>query len=61
MNTKEMETAVKLAHEFSDIIVAINVGNEALVEWNDHLIDTDSMITYVERVKNETRSTCYCC
>jgi exo-beta-1,3-glucanase (GH17 family) len=53
MNTKEIETAVKLAHEYSDIIVAINVGNEALVEWNDHLIDTDSMITYVGRVKNK--------
>jgi exo-beta-1,3-glucanase (GH17 family) len=53
MNTKEMETAVKLAHEYSDIIVALSVGNEALVEWNDHLIDTDSMITYVERVKNK--------
>jgi exo-beta-1,3-glucanase (GH17 family) len=31
--------------------VAVNVGNESLVEWNDHKVDTDSIISYVKRVQ----------
>lgn len=51
MNLSEIETTINLANKYKDIIVAINVGNEALIEWNDHLIDVDTMITYVNRVK----------
>lgn len=50
-NKKEMETAIRLANEYKDIIVAVNVGNEALVSWNDHMVTVDSVISYVRRVK----------
>ena len=30
--------AIELANKFRDIIVAVNVGNEALVSWNDHMM-----------------------
>jgi exo-beta-1,3-glucanase (GH17 family) len=31
--------------------VAINVGNEALVDWNDHMVPVDQVIGYVRQVK----------
>ncbi len=41
-----------MANEYPEIIVAVNVGNEALVDWNDHKVDTDSIISYCKQVKN---------
>ena len=40
-----------LADEFADVVVAVNVGNEALVDWNDHMVPLDRVIAYVRRVK----------
>ncbi|MBS2210309.1 hypothetical protein KEM09_02800 [Carboxylicivirga mesophila] len=50
-NQLEIERGIQLANQYPDIVVAVNVGNEALVDWNDHLVDTDSIIAYCRRVK----------
>ena len=50
-NLLEIENGIKLANQYNDIIVAVNVGNEVLVDWNDHKVDTDTIISYVNRVK----------
>lgn len=50
-NEKEIERTIRLANQFKDIVVAVNVGNEALVEWNDHMVTVESVITYVRKVK----------
>jgi exo-beta-1,3-glucanase (GH17 family) len=41
-----------LANEYKDIVVAVNVGNETLVDWNDHKVHQDTIIRYVRYVKN---------
>lgn len=51
LNSKEIAEGIALAREFSDIVVAVNVGNEALVDWNDHMVPVEQVIAYVERVK----------
>ncbi len=51
LNLSEIERAIKLSHKYKDIIIAVNVGNEALVDWNDHKVATDTIISYVKRVK----------
>ena len=51
-NQKEIEKGIQLANEYAETVVAVNVGNEALVEWNDHKVDTDSIISYVQKVQN---------
>jgi len=51
VNLKEISRGIELANEYSDIIAGVNVGNEALVEWNDHKVHTDTMISYVKRVQ----------
>jgi exo-beta-1,3-glucanase (GH17 family) len=52
-NAKEIEEGIRLAQQYPEIIVAVNVGNEALVDWNDHKVDADSIISYVQRVQKE--------
>lgn len=50
-NASEVRRGIELAQEFGDIIVAVNVGNEALVEWNDHMVPLADVIAYVRQVK----------
>ena len=51
-NLAEMERGIELATEFEDIVVAVNVGNEALVDWNDHMVPLEKVIEYVRFVKS---------
>ncbi|MCB1132366.1 MAG: glycosyl hydrolase [Verrucomicrobiae bacterium] len=53
-NQKEIQRAIRLANEYPEIVAAIAVGNEALVEWNDHMVPVDAVIRYVREVKEAT-------
>jgi exo-beta-1,3-glucanase (GH17 family) len=50
-NGAELQRGIKLAQRFEDIVVAVNVGNEALVDWNDHMVPVEKVIAYVRLVK----------
>ena len=50
-NREEISRGIKLANEYPKIIVAVNVGNESLVDWNDHKVATKDIIGYVKQVK----------
>ena len=50
-NAAEIKRGIELARRFGEIVVAINVGNEALVEWNDHMVPLEQVIAYVRQVK----------
>lgn len=50
-NTAEIERGIELARRYADIVVAVNVGNEALVDWNDHMVPLEQVIEYVRQVK----------
>ena len=50
-NHEEIKRGIRLANEFSNIVVAVNVGNEALVDWNDHMVPLDTVLSYVKWVK----------
>lgn len=51
-NKSEIEKGIKLANNYPNIVVAVNVGNEALVDWNDHKVHVDTVIAYVRKVKS---------
>lgn len=51
INAAEIARGIELAREYADIVVAVNVGNEALVDWNDHMVTEESVIAYVRQVK----------
>jgi exo-beta-1,3-glucanase (GH17 family) len=50
-NGAEIKRGIELARRFEEIVVAISVGNEALVDWNDHMVPLEQVITYVRQVK----------
>ena len=50
-NAAEVRRGIDLAQQFDDIVVAVNVGNEALVDWNDHMVPLEQVIAYVRHVK----------
>lgn len=52
LNAEEIQKGIALAHKYTDIVIAVNVGNEALVDWNDHKVDVDTIISYVKKVKS---------
>ena len=52
-NIAAVNKGIELAQQFDDIVVAVNVGNEALVEWNDHMVSLEKVIEYVRKVKAE--------
>ena len=52
LNQDEIARGIALAKAYPQIVVAVNVGNEALVDWNDHKVATESIIGYVKQVKD---------
>ena len=50
-NLQEIGRGITLANQYPHTVVAVNVGNEALVEWNDHKVSPDTVIAYVKMVK----------
>jgi exo-beta-1,3-glucanase (GH17 family) len=50
-NAEEIRRGIGLANEYTDVVVAVNVGNEALVDWNDHMVPLEQVIAYVREVK----------
>jgi exo-beta-1,3-glucanase (GH17 family) len=55
LNAAEIRNSIRLANEYRDIVVAVAVGNEALVSWNDHMVPVESVIDYVRQVKKAVR------
>jgi len=50
-NQKQIERAIRLANEYQKIVVAVAVGNEAMVSWTDHKVPVQSVVAYVHQVK----------
>jgi exo-beta-1,3-glucanase (GH17 family) len=51
-NAEEVQRLIGLAREYPEIVVAVAVGNEALVGWTDHLVPVASVIDYVRTVRD---------
>lgn len=54
-NLNSINEVIQLANKFPEIIFAISVGNEASVDWNDHMVPIQSIITYAKRVKEKCK------
>jgi exo-beta-1,3-glucanase (GH17 family) len=50
-NADQVATAIRLANQYNKIVIAVNVGNEALVSWSDHKLTEDKAIEYVEQAR----------
>lgn len=54
-NIKQALNAIRLGNEYSDIISAINVGNETQVFWSAHKMEMENLIHYIRTVRNNIR------
>lgn len=54
-NQRELERLVQLGEEYRDIVCAVAVGNEATVDWTDHLVAVESMVKHVRFVKQRLK------
>ncbi len=51
-NEEQVRLAIEYANRFNEIIVAVNVGNEILVDWSYHrLDDIDGVIEKIRQVR----------
>jgi exo-beta-1,3-glucanase (GH17 family) len=50
-NSAQIDRMIELANQYADIVFAVSVGNEATVEWTDHLVPVESVVDYARRVK----------
>lgn len=52
-NAEQVRLAIDYANRFPDIIIAVNVGNEILVDWSYHRIDDiDTVIDKIRLVRS---------
>ena len=50
-NNQQFERLIALANQYPDIVFSVSIGNEASVEWTDHLVPVSRLITYARRIK----------
>jgi len=51
-NSKQVEKAIALSNRYPDIVFSVSVGNEASVEWTDHMVPVDSLVAHVLKMKS---------
>jgi exo-beta-1,3-glucanase (GH17 family) len=54
-NTAELARLIALAELYEDIVFSVAVGNEATVDWTDHLVPVTQMIAHVRHVKKHVK------
>lgn len=54
-NLAEIERLVGLANAYPEIVFSLSAGNEATVDWTDHMVPVEQVIRYVRILKNGAR------
>lgn len=50
-NSANIDRLITLANLYDDIVFAASIGNEASVEWTDHMVPVKKLIEYARRVR----------
>jgi len=60
-NLQQINTLIKLANQYPEIIFCLSAGNEATVDWTDHYVPVESVINYVRMIKEHaTQPVTFC-
>ncbi|MDJ0928567.1 MAG: glycosyl hydrolase family 17 protein [Gammaproteobacteria bacterium] len=51
-NHDQVDRAIALANKYRSIVFAVSVGNEASVEWTDHMVSVDRLIEHVQTLRS---------
>jgi exo-beta-1,3-glucanase (GH17 family) len=49
-NSANVDRMIALANLYDNIVFAVSIGNEASVEWTDHMVPVDKLVAYARRV-----------
>lgn len=49
-NEAQISEVIRLANEYKDIVVAVNLGNEIFVDWSAHKFEVDQIPMYLDWV-----------
>jgi exo-beta-1,3-glucanase (GH17 family) len=50
-NQADLDAQIRLANAYRDIVLAVSVGNEALVEWSGHRMEAPVLAAYIRKVR----------
>lgn len=50
-NDEEVDRAIELARAYPDVVAAVNIGNETLVDWNDHRVPVGRLVELLQRAR----------
>lgn len=53
-NQEEIGRLVALSNEYPEIIFSLSVGNEACVDWTDHMVPVERVMEYARFVRSNT-------
>jgi len=60
-NQREIERAIFLANQYPEIVDVVSAGNEATVDWTDHLVSPESVTQYVASLQQHiTQPVTFC-
>lgn len=51
-NAAKIERLIELARDYPAIVHSLSAGNEATVDWTDHLVPVERVIHYVRRLRD---------
>lgn len=54
-NLAQIKKLIRLANRYPDIIFSLSAGNEATVDWTDHYVSVDKVVSYVRMIKAGAR------
>jgi len=52
-NSRQVEVLISLANRYADTVFSVSVGNEASVEWTDHMVPVQNLVAYVKKIKSQ--------
>lgn len=52
-NREELDRAIALARRHADHVIGVSIGNEASVEWTDHLVPVPRLVDSARQLRDE--------
>ncbi len=50
-NMQQIDRLIEMANEYDTIVNCVSIGNEAAVDWTDHLVPTEQLIKYAKMAR----------
>jgi len=54
-NEQQINKLIEYANNYPDIIASVSIGNEASVDWTDHLVPVEKLVYYAQKVKDNVK------